>query len=190
MPTPELQEFLAVLQSGDPPAVDELLRRLDPFLRRVIRQRLLDGRLRRTVDTTDIWQSLLKDFLRVRGSKERSSDASAELSAYLAAAVHHKVQTRLRKERRHAGSLPPDWEPVSREPRIGAELDDQDFTAALRARLDESTRQLFELKAQGLTWAEIAARLGGTPDALRMRLRRDVATVLSELDGEVPSTVK
>jgi RNA polymerase sigma factor (sigma-70 family) len=181
MPTPETQEFLAVLQSGDPHAVDELLRRLDPFLRRVIRQRLLDGRLRRTVDTTDIWQSLLKDFLRVRESREPSSQASEELCAYLAAAVHHKIQTRLRKERRHAGSLPADWEPVSREPKIGAELDDQDFTDTVRARLDESSRQLLNLKAQGLSWAEVAAQLGSTSDALRMRLRREVAAVLSEL---------
>ena len=41
-----------------------MLREMDPFLRRVIRLRLLDGRLRRAVDTTDILQSLLKDFLR------------------------------------------------------------------------------------------------------------------------------
>ena len=182
MPTPELQEFLAVLQSGDQRAADELLRRLDPFLRRVIRQRLLDGRLRRIVDTTDICQSLLKDFLRVRASRQPPSEASTELCAYLAAAVHHKIQTRLRKERRHAGSLPADWEPVSREPRIGAELDDRDYSDTVRARLDESTRRLFDLKARGHTWAEIAAQLGGTSDALRMRLRRAVAVVLSELN--------
>ncbi len=64
MPTPELQEFLARIQGGDEGAVEAMLRELDPFLRRVIRMRLLDGRLRRAVDTTDILQSLLKDFLR------------------------------------------------------------------------------------------------------------------------------
>ena len=44
MPTPELQEFFAKIQGGDEGAVEAMLQELDPFLRRVIRLRLLDGR--------------------------------------------------------------------------------------------------------------------------------------------------
>jgi hypothetical protein len=40
---------------------------------------------------------------------------------------------------------------------------------------------LFDLKAQGLTWQEVAAKVGGRADALRMRLNRAVAAVLTEL---------
>ena len=100
MPTPELQEFFAKIQGADEGAVEAMLQELDPFLRRVIRLRLLDGRFRRAVDTTDILQS---------------------------------------------------------------------------------TRLLFDLKAQGLTWHEVAAKAGGRADALRMRLNRAVAAVLTEL---------
>jgi hypothetical protein len=60
MPTPELQEFFAKIQGGDDGAVEAMLQELDPFLRPVTRWRLLDGRLRRAADTTDILQSLLK----------------------------------------------------------------------------------------------------------------------------------
>jgi hypothetical protein len=62
MPTPELQEFFALIQGGDEAAVEAVLQEMDPFRRRVIRMRLLDGRPRprRAVDTTDILQSLLK----------------------------------------------------------------------------------------------------------------------------------
>jgi DNA-directed RNA polymerase specialized sigma24 family protein len=95
--------------------------------------------------------------------------------------VRHKVQTRLRKERRHAGSLPDEWEPASPEPDVGKRVEDQDFAAAIRSRLDESTRLLFDLKAQGLTWQEVAAQVGGRADTLRMRLNRAVAAVLTEL---------
>ena len=125
MPTPELQEFLAKIQGGDERAVEALLEEMDPFLRRVIRLRLLDGRLRRAVDTTDILQSLLKDFLRQPAAGEPAETSSAELCAYLAAAVRHKVQTRLRKERRHAGSLPEEWEPAGPEPDVGKRVEDQ-----------------------------------------------------------------
>ena len=162
-------------------AVEAMLQELDPFLRRVIRLRLLDGRLRRAVDTTDILQSLLKDFLRQPAAGEPAETSSAQLCAYLAAAVRHKVQTRLRKERRHAGSLPEEWEPASPEPDVGKRVEDQDFAEAIRSRLDESARLLLDLKAQGLTWQEVAAKVGGRADALRMRLNRAVAAVLTEL---------
>jgi hypothetical protein len=56
MPTPELQEFFAKIPGGDAGAVEATLRELDPVLRRVIRMRLLDRRLRRAADTTEIPQ--------------------------------------------------------------------------------------------------------------------------------------
>jgi DNA-directed RNA polymerase specialized sigma24 family protein len=184
MPAPELQEFLAKLQGGNDGSVEAMLREMDPFLRRVIRLRLLDGRLRRAVDTTDILQSLLKDFLRQRAAGEPSESSSAELCAYLAAAVRYKVRSRLRKERRHAGGLPEEWEPASPAPEVGKRIEDRDFAAAIRDRLDESSRLLLDLKAQGLTWQEVASKVGGRADALRMRLNRSVAGVLSELGDE------
>src|SRR5260370_17420448 len=103
MATPELDRFLAVLRKGDREEVDKLLGDLDPFLRRIIHLRLIDGRLRRIADTADIFQSLLKDFM---SQEHPPVETSAGLSAYLAAAVHHKIQTRMRTERRPAGRLP------------------------------------------------------------------------------------
>jgi len=178
MATPELDEFLAVLRSGDRQKVEKLFYDLDPFLRRVIHLRLVDGRLRHVLDTADIFQSLLKDFL---SQEYPPVETSAGLPAYLAAAVHYKILTRKRKERRHAGSLPEGWETVSSDRPAGQQVEDQDFSQAIRARLSEEKRMLFDLKSQGLTWSEIAAKLGGTADALRMRLSRAVATALSEL---------
>ena len=67
MASPELRRFLQILQSGDQQAIEAVLHELDPFLRKIIRLRLLDGRLRRVMDTTDIFQSLLKDFLSPKG---------------------------------------------------------------------------------------------------------------------------
>ena len=178
MAAQELSEFLAVLRSGDRHEVEKLLCDLDPFLRRVIHLRLIDGRLCHVLDTADIFQSLLKDFL---SQEHPPVETSAGLPAYLAAAVHYKILTRKRKERRHAGGLPEDWEPVCPEQPAGRQVEDQDFSQAIRARLSGEKRLLFDLKSQGLTWTEIAAKLGGTADALRMRLSRAVATVLSEL---------
>jgi DNA-directed RNA polymerase specialized sigma24 family protein len=185
MPAPELQELLAKIQSGDGEAGEAMLRETDPFLRRVIRLRLLDGRLRHALDTTDILQSLLKDFLREPAACEPAQTNSAQLCAYLVAAVRHKVQTRWRKNRRNAGSLPEDWEPPSPEPGVGKRVEDQVLAETIRSTLDESALLLLDLKALGLPGQEVAAQVGGRADALRMRLDRAVAAVPTELGDEV-----
>ena len=48
-------------------------------------------------------------------------------------------------------------------------------------RLDAEERQLADLRAQGVAWADIAAQLGGTPDGRRVQLNRAVARVSSAL---------
>jgi DNA-directed RNA polymerase specialized sigma24 family protein len=112
------------------------------------------------------------------------------LCAYLAAAVRYKIQTRARKESRHSGGLPDEWEPASPEPTPEQHVQVKDLRQAIRSRLAEQTRQLFDLKVQGLTWNAIAEQIGGDPDTLRMRLRRTVTTVLGELNQEDLSHVR
>jgi DNA-directed RNA polymerase specialized sigma24 family protein len=181
MDIPEFSEFFAVLQSRDGQAVEEMLRDVAPFLRRAIRLRLIDGRLRRTVDTTDILQSLLNDFLARDTSGTRPTAQPGGLCAYLAAAVRNKIVRKAHRERHHAGGLPPGWEPPGPESGGLRRVEDEDFHQAVRSRLSEAERRLFDLKALGLTWPEIAARVGGQPDALRMRLTRAVVALLTTL---------
>src|SRR5438132_1751420 len=45
------------------------------------------------------------------------------------------------------------------------------------ALLDREERQLVELRGQGLSWADIAERLGGTAQARRMQLARAIERV-------------
>jgi RNA polymerase sigma factor (sigma-70 family) len=177
----KLADFLAVLRGSDPQLIDDLMRRIDPFLRRVIRLRLLDGRVRHAVDTTDILQSLLKDFLRRKGVEASSTSEPFALEAWLAAGVRNKVVSRLRKERRHAGNLLADLDLAScaRSPEQQAE--DREFIQALRGRLSAAEDRLFDLRSQGLAWGEIAAATGNTSDGVRMRLRRAITRVLGEL---------
>jgi DNA-directed RNA polymerase specialized sigma24 family protein len=184
MIAPELQKFFAVLRGGDREALGQMLREHGRFLQSVIRLRLLDGRLRRVMDTDDVFQSLLKDFLSRKEGQLPTPDAESQMRAYLSAAAHHKIEMRARKERRNLGGLPDGCEPVSPEPAADRGVEGRDFLQAVRSRLSEENRRLFDLKAQGLTWPEIAAQVGGLPDALRMRLSRAVAAVMAELGQE------
>ncbi len=181
MVSPEVQEFFAALQSDDLQVVDSLLNEVDPSLRRIIRARLNDARVRRIADTSDIVQSLLRDFLSRKEGRSEPSGLSGDLYAYLGAAACHKIQAKLRKERRLGGSLADDLEPASSEPGAIERLENLDFTEVVRNQLRVDCRLLFDLSMQGLTWPEISTIVGGQPDALRMRMRRGIASVLADL---------
>jgi DNA-directed RNA polymerase specialized sigma24 family protein len=173
-------EFFEILRSGDTEAVGRLLSDFDPFLRRAIRLRLCDRRARRVVDTSDILQSLLKDYLS-REVADAGDASSGRLRAYLAAAAQYKVSSKTRKERRRIADLDDIAEPVSDEPPASKQAEDRDFIDAIRRRLDEGDRRLFDLSQQGRTWQQIANEIGGHPDTLRIQLRRSVAAALAEI---------
>jgi RNA polymerase sigma factor (sigma-70 family) len=187
MATPEISHFFAALRAGDAKTVEELLRQLDPFLRRAIRLRLLDGRLRHAVDISDILQSLLKDFLTQKEKEPPPAGASGGLCAYLAAAVRNKVHAKLRKERRHAGGLAGQGDTVSPEASPAQHVEQRDLCQFVRDRLPEEKRLLFDLKAQGFTWTQIAKQIGGQPDAQRLRLSRAIAAILRDLEAQESS---
>lgn len=184
MGTPELQEFLAALHGYDPVSVQRQLDEVGPILRHIIHMRLVDGRLHHIADTTDIFQSLLKDFLRRKGRDLPSAHGSAGLLAYLCKAVRNKILRRLQKERRHAGSLPEGWDPSADERTVDRHDARAELAEAIRHQLPPLERRLLDLRVLGLTWPEIAGKVDGDPDALRIRLGRAIAKVLDELNHE------
>jgi hypothetical protein len=51
----------------------------------------------------------------------------------------------------------------------------------VRKRLNEEERSVADLRGQGHDWAEVARRLGGTPDGRRMQLTRALDRVGGEM---------
>jgi RNA polymerase sigma factor (sigma-70 family) len=162
-----------------PEAVEQVIARLEPWLRRVIHVRLQGSRLRRVADTGDVFQSLMKDLIS-RPTGPQSSGVRS-LRPYLLGAVQNKIRSRLRKERRNAGSLER-YELPSAEPEPADVVATREFVEAVRSRLCDEDRRLFEFRRQGSSWAEVAQAAGGQPDALRMRLRRSLAAAVLDLN--------
>jgi DNA-directed RNA polymerase specialized sigma24 family protein len=178
----ESDGFPKLPSDNDPEKLERWIVRLEPWLRRAIRVRLVGDRLRRLADTSDVFQSLLKDFLSRKGNADIFAMREPSLSRYLLGAVRNKVNARLRKEQRNAGSLETYPQPVSGEPDPQCVVGERDFVDAVRSRLTDDDRRLFDFKLEGLTWPQVATMVGGQSDALRMRLRRSVAAAVVKLN--------
>jgi RNA polymerase sigma-70 factor (ECF subfamily) len=182
-------ELMRRVRAGDEDAAAELVRRYEPLVRREVRLQLEDRRLSRLFDSMDVCQSVLKSFFVRTAAGQYDLDTPQQLQGLLVTMARNKLASEVRRQQRQrrdnrrvaeggdeqlntvAAAQPSPSEVVS-----GRELLDR-----FRGALNQEERQLAELRGQGLTWDEVAVRLGGTAQARRMQLARAVERVTREL---------
>lgn len=119
-------DLIRRVRGGDQDAAAELVRRFEPAIRRAVRVRLVDDRLRRQFDTMDVCQSVLASFFVRVAMGQFELDRSEQLLKPLATMVRNKVAERAnqaragRRDYRRAGGSKrrPRW-PGPRRPRAG-----------------------------------------------------------------------
>jgi RNA polymerase sigma factor (sigma-70 family) len=182
------QDLMEQVRRGDGDAAAELVRRYEPAIRRVVRLRLTDARLRRTFDSMDICQSVLGSFF-VRAALGQYEIASTDqLLKLLAQMARHKVMDQMRRQRaarRDLARLEGDAEAC--EVADGGaspsrQVAGRELLLEVQRRLSSEEEELANLRAQGREWADIAQERGGSPEALRKRLARGLDRVAQQLD--------
>ncbi|WP_435015690.1 RNA polymerase sigma factor [Tundrisphaera sp. TA3] len=167
-----IDEMIRRLNRGDEAAVGDVFETYVPFLRMVVRRRL-SATLRSKLDSEDIVQSIWVDLLDLfREGGDRFPDA-ARLQAFLARAARNRL---IDRQRQHAAAM-------DRErPASGAELDavasparDRPSEAVHADELWDSIlascppqhRELFRMKREGRSLAEMADRSRMHPSSIR-----------------------
>jgi RNA polymerase sigma factor (sigma-70 family) len=180
--------FIRRIRAGDARAAAQLLQQYESAIRLEVRLRLRDSRLRRLFDSMDICQSVLGSFFVRAAAGQYDLDQPEQLLKLLVAMVRNKVayharrnRTRSRDYRRNQAIDPDQWQVAAADPSPSQVAAGRDLLQALRQRLTENERRLADLRAEGRDWADIAAQLGGTPQARRMQLVRAVERVVGEL---------
>jgi RNA polymerase sigma-70 factor (ECF subfamily) len=187
MPMADDSDFATLLErvrAGDDQAAAELVRRFEPAVRRVTRLRLADSRLRRRLDSMDICQSVLASFFVRAALGQYQLERPEDLVKLLAVMARNKVADQARKPRpADAGPAPaPDLDALAAPgPSPSRQVAARDLLERVRARLNEDERRLADRRALGREWADIAAELGGSPEALRKQLARAIDRVAQEL---------
>jgi RNA polymerase sigma-70 factor (ECF subfamily) len=181
------QELITRIRSGDGDAAAELVRRYEPTIRRVVRLRLTDPRLRRAFDSMDVCQSVLGSFF-VRAALGQFDLGNPDrVLKLLAQMARNKVSDRMRRERadrRDLGRVEADAEAAdlaSGAASPSRQVAGQELLVEVRKRLSADERALADLRFQGLEWAEIARERGESPEALRKRLSRGLGRVAQQL---------
>ncbi len=184
------RDLLARARAGDQRAASDLVRQLEPELRRAVRVRLGDPRLRRHFDADDVCQSVLANFFVRARLGEFELSRPEDLARMLNVMARNKLADRARRQqaaKRDARRL--DDGELDGLP--GAEHEpahivaSRDLLDEVRKRLDDEERRLADLRASGLDWPEIAAQVGGQPDTLRKKLGRALDRVTAHLGIEV-----
>jgi RNA polymerase sigma factor (sigma-70 family) len=182
--------FIARIRAGDDQAARELVARYEPVIRREVRMRLRDPRLLSRFDWTDISQAVMASFFVRAASGQYDLEQPDQLLRLLVVMTRHKLskeERRHRAERRDYRRLehrdPAFLNGQSQEsPSPSRVLAGRELLEALRIRLSADDRRLADLRAQGCEWAEISARLGGTPQARRKQLARAIDRALNHIE--------
>jgi RNA polymerase sigma-70 factor (ECF subfamily) len=178
------------VRAGDQEAAAELVRRFEPAIRRAVRFRLVDDRLRRQFDSMDVCQSVLGSFFVRAAMGQFELEKSEQLLKLLATMVRHKVAERAKHEKasrrdyRRASGLDEGAEIVDSEPTASRQLEARELLDRAKQLLTLEERQILELRSSGLDWHEVAAGLGGTAEGVRKKLTRGVERVTRELGLE------
>jgi len=188
-------EFVGRIRAGDADAAAELVRRFEPLIRREIRLRFGDDRLRRVLDSGDVCQSVLASFFVRAAAGQYDLDDPGRLAGLLVRMARNKMataaraQTNLRRDcRRAAGGDA--LEGVAGAPSPSRVVAGRELLDRFRDLLTPAERQLADLRGQGFGWAEVAGRVGGTADGCRVQLARAVRRASAALglddssDGE------
>jgi DNA-directed RNA polymerase specialized sigma24 family protein len=181
--------FIRRIRAGDSQATTDLVKRYEPEIRREVRLRLRDPRLRRDFDSLDISQSVLASFFVRAALGQYELNQPEQLLRLLVTMTRNKLIYQVRRQRRQrrdnrlideygqeklqtvaAGSSPSEL--VARE----------ELLQKFRAHLTAEERQIADLRAQGHEWNEVVAQMGGTPEGRRKQLSRAVDRV-AELMG-------
>ena len=189
-PTP-FAEFIDRIRAGDPRAAEELVRKYEPLVRRAVRIRLEDRRLERLFDSMDVCQSVLKSFFVRTAAGQYDLEEPGQLVGLLVAMAGTKLacearrQHRQRRDQRRVAEGDAALGGVAAgDPSPSRAVAAKDLLAAARARLTDDERALADLRGEGLTWEEVAGRVGGTAQARRVQLSRALDRVAGELGLE------
>jgi len=184
-----LNELMDRLRDGDERAAAELVRQYEPELRRFVRYRLTDARIRSLIDSVDVTQSVFASFFVALAEGRLEVASPGQLVRLLTTMATNKLHDHHRKSRaakrdafRSEASVREPEENVATDERGPDDLtESSDFVDAFRSQLAPSERDLLDWRMEGRGWDEIAVKADSSPEAIRKRFTRAIDRVAEKM---------
>ncbi len=184
-------QLMQRLRVGDEKAALELHGLYAEQLQRIVRVRLTQPGLRRTMDSIDICQSVFADFFVRAAMGQYDPRSPAELLRLLAAMARHRLIYHAKKQkaarrdmrRVEAGAI----EDLSLAAAGGTPsqiISARELLQQCQQRLNEEERSLLEMRRAGRGWDEIGLAVGKSAEAVRKQFGRTMKRVSGELGME------
>jgi RNA polymerase sigma factor (sigma-70 family) len=189
MDNDDFTDLIARVRRGDQAAAAEIVTNYESLIRREVRMRLEDARLRRVLDSMDVVQSVMASFFVRSAIGEYDLDDPKQLIRLLITMTKNKVASAARREhrqkrdQRRTTSDDAALLGVAQQGESPSQIaSGNEMIARAKELLGQDERQMAELRAQGQSWDEIAQEMGGTAQARRVQFSRAVDRV-SKLIG-------
>jgi RNA polymerase sigma factor (sigma-70 family) len=182
------RQLLDRVRQGDPTAFAALVEQYGPAIRREVRFRVLDGKVKRKIEESDILQSVMLRLWLGIWAGELEFDTPEGLHGLLQAMTRNRIVDVVRH-----------WTAECRDVRVqepaklnlleaGDDLPSQILEVSetlemLRQALPERERHILEARQAGRDWDSIAQELGGDvpADSVRRQHQRVVKRILTNL---------
>ena len=187
-----IDNLIARLRNGDPDAAYQFVADYGKHIHREARRRMADERLQAFFDQSDIFQSVMLNFLvRVELGDFEFNDAK-ELLGLLTSMTRNKVTDRYRKacaaRRDYRKEVRGDSKVLNLTSK-GHETPSQvisreEVTKLIEEKTPADIKQIAEMRNDGLAWDEIALKLSLTADAARKKYSRFLKNLKLEVEDE------
>jgi DNA-directed RNA polymerase specialized sigma24 family protein len=192
MPNQGFAELVSRAGRGEQDAVRLLIEQYESAIRRQVRFTLMDNKLRRVLEETDVCQSVMGQFFNGLGEGRFAFDGPEQLIGLLKQMVRNKITDQARywraDRRDFLRNITPSesvaaFEPISPEATPSRIVEESEFLAEFERRLSDWEKMIFAYRREGLGWPEIASRAGGGAEAIRKRFERAIDRVGRTLDS-------
>ncbi len=187
----EFPELIRRARAGDDAASTDLVRRLEPFIERMVRIRMRQRadfqRIRHEFGSSDVCQSVFRSLFRGLRQNRYQFDQPGDLERLVQVIIRFNIATKARRAGVRLRELMEDFEQgawVQPGPGPEAEVAERDLVAAIQERFAEDELEILTMWLDEVPWAEIGRKLGCSPDSARVRLSRAVVRVRSKLGAE------
>ena len=181
--------FVRRIRAGDELAAAELVSKFEPIVRRELRLNMTDRRIGRLVDSVDICQSIWSSFFLRAAAGQYDLDTPQHLVRLLMSMAKHKLASQARqqhRQKRDVGRNEPDGARIEcfsdhRQDTPSAIVSGKELLSVMEGKLSPEERQVAEMRRQGLSWAAVAERLGGTSQSRRMQMDRAADRIAEQI---------